>query len=43
MAKTYGNWSDILVRLVIAGASDAELKAAIIESQKAIDKSKEEK
>ena len=43
MAKTYANWSDILVSMVVAGASDAELKAAIIASRKAIDESKEEK
>ena len=43
MNKVINEWSTLIASMVMAGASDNELKAAIIESRKAIDKSKEEK
>ena len=43
MNKVINEWSTLIARMVMAGASDNDLKSAIIESQKAIDKSKEEK
>ena len=43
MNKVINEWATLIAGMVIAGASDNELKAAIIESKKAIDKLKEEK
>ena len=43
MNKIINEWSTLIAGMVIAVASDTEIKDAIIESKKAIDKLKEEK
>lgn len=43
MNKVINEWSALIASMVVDGASDNGLKAAIIESRKAIDKSKEGK